>query len=137
MASESPADAERPGIGRLLKRRLPLLIVAAVGLWMMSGGAPKETTLVYRLGDRAERLSSLEVQLRKANGKLVRSTQFRFDAARPAPREQPHALSLEPGDYRLEVALRYAGEDGGGRSDRIERSLSFDGEERTVLNLER
>ncbi len=141
MSNEAPAESssggERPGIGRILRRRLPILLAAGVGVWLLSSQVPKDTTFVYRLGARAEALSTLEVRVSKLpDAELVRSTEFRFDATRPAPAEQAHAVSLVPGDYRLDVQLRYPAAGGETRQDRLERTVTFDGEERITLSLE-
>lgn len=129
----APTESPPPGIRRQLLRRMPLLIAAAVGLWLLSGPRPQETVLVYRLDGRAEALSSLEVQLLELpDAELVRRTEFRFDPSRPAPRELNHPLSLEPGAYRVEARFHYGDAEA---PQRLERSLSFDGEERIVINL--
>ncbi|MFN7131875.1 MAG: hypothetical protein ACK4N5_07325 [Myxococcales bacterium] len=132
MLAADSGRARETRAGAPLLRRLPLLAVAAVGIWLLSSSAPKETTLVYRLGARSAGLERLEVEVQRGAGEVVRRTEFRFSDARPAPVEQPHALSLPKGDYRLRLALRYAG-----RDDALERPLQFEGEERIVLNLER
>jgi hypothetical protein len=113
-----------------LWRYLPLALLAAIAVWYFRT-APKETTLVYDLGDKREELRSLSVEIVSLpERKFIRHTELSYSTRSPAPREQSQSLKLAKGDYSAEIVLEYPN-----RRERLERAFRFDGEARLTLKL--
>ncbi|WNG17482.1 hypothetical protein [Cystobacter fuscus] len=119
-----------------LVRRLPLLVLLALGLWWWKGSDVPERELVWRLeGPGWSDIRSLDVQVKDAEGELLKRVSLTFPSGPPAsltvkaelaagtyeiwvfPRGQhgpslpPRVehLTLGPEDLRVERNLRMAG----------------------------
>ena len=89
-----------------LVRRLPLLLVAIGGIWLFrTRGAERE--LVWSLPKDVPGITQLEVQLRDADGDLVkRETLF----VREGERDKTEKVKLSPGTYEAQVFLMREGQ---------------------------
>lgn len=122
--------AERPGVGRLLLRRAPLLLVLVVLAWLFLGDRPREVTLAYDLPDRPPP-TRVEVVVRAADGSTPAAIAWGSGAGPAADRQEQRAI-LAPGSYRLLATLDYSD---GSRRD-VDRSLEISREDdRIVVHL--
>ena len=68
-----------------LLKRLPLLVLAALGLWLWKSGEVSERELVWRLEGRDwSAIRSLDVQVKDADGELVKREIHTFTGSPPA-----------------------------------------------------
>lgn len=124
-----PVDAEpvkavrRPWFKHPLVRRLPLLLVAAIGIWLWRSEG-SERTLIWQLPrDRAE-LVSFEVQLLDDRGTLVKREGFFFQRG-AAPAEVPQKLKLKSGAYQAQAFFGF----GAGRPTKaVRKNVTVDAE---------
>lgn len=105
-------------------RRLPLLLVAAVGFFFLLPKVPHEVELDYDLGGGAAGLQTLSLEVVDASGTVLRRSVLKGDAARhPVQR-----LRLAKGQYRVDARLEYA--------DRVDRrTVRFGLEDADRLDL--
>jgi hypothetical protein len=88
-----------------LLRRLPLLLLLVLGLWWWKGSGVSERELVWRLeGPGWSDIRALDVQVKDAEGELVKRVTLTF------PNGPPASLSvkaeLAPGTYEVWVFPR-------------------------------
>jgi hypothetical protein len=106
-----PTAPSPAGPRRLLRhplvRRLPLLLVALVGLllWRSQGS---ERQLVYVMAQDRGQIERVEVQLLTEDGALLKREAWFFE--RGAPTELVQTLKLPEGPYRAEVFITLDGE---------------------------
>ncbi|MBS2032534.1 MAG: hypothetical protein JST54_31970 [Deltaproteobacteria bacterium] len=106
-------------------RRLPWVILVAVGLLVLLPKAPHDVELAYHLGRAANGLQETEAEVFDSNKSEVQRSLFRGEQAR-APVQH---LRLPKGSYRVELRLTYP--------DRVERrQRTFEVEEAERIDLE-
>ncbi len=110
-----------------LVRRLPLLVVAAIGLFFLLPQAPREVELDYDFGTYGRGATRVEIEIRDARGVGVRRTERKL--APGTTREVQH-LRLERGAYR--VTLTFTSSAG---SEKAERDFSVRDEEVIEVKL--
>ena len=89
-------------------RRLPIIAVAAIGVWLWQGGA-REREIFWQLpADRAG-IERVKLVLKTADGQLVRSDEQFFEDGRPVPSEIVTQIRVPDGRYRAEVTVRRRG----------------------------
>jgi hypothetical protein len=108
-------------------RRLPLLVVAAIGLFFLLPQAPREVELDYDFGTYGRGATRVEIEIRDARGVGVRRTERKL--APGTTREVQH-LRLERGAYR--VTLTFTSSAG---SEKAERDFSVRDEEVIEVKL--
>lgn len=111
---------------KLLKRVLPLLLVAGAATWFFQD-APQDRILVYDLSGRPG-VTALRVDLRRADGALERHVEYRWSERSPAPSQQRQAVRLGAGSYRAEMVVET-----GPRTETVERTFTLDREEELTL----
>jgi hypothetical protein len=104
--SESGSPARR-ALRHPLIRRLPLLIVGLVGIWFWRTSVGTEHEVIYRLAPGFGATERVEIQLRDADGKLVKREVWFFDD-RPAG-DITQKLQLKSGDYQAQVFVSSRG----------------------------
>ncbi|WP_375764856.1 hypothetical protein NR798_24370 [Archangium gephyra] len=116
-----------------LLRRLPFLLVAALGLWLWKGpDAPAQRELVWRLeGPGWSEIRALDFQVKNAQGELVKRETRSFQAG--APGELSLTTDLPSGTYEVWVFAR--GESGPSRPPRVERLTLGDEDVRVERGL--
>lgn len=111
-------------------RLLPLVAIAAVGLWFLSK-APARAELELVLDDRAQGLQSLEVAIALLPDELlVRRVEFFFSESHPAPPVVVVRTRLQEGRrYRVALGLSGAGEGGSaGPTLELVREMTYEGQ---------
>jgi hypothetical protein len=91
----------------MLLRRLPILLVAAVGVWMWKGGGgyfPSPREILWELGPNRAGIREVEIQLADEKGALVKRDQFFFHEAPPA--EVAEKVRLSEGSYPARVFIK-------------------------------
>lgn len=83
-------------------RRLPLLLVAAVGLVFLLPRVPKDVEVDYDLGRAQRGLAQVDVEVLDAAGRPMHRTVFN----QPEKHVVQH-LKLPKGEYRAELELKY------------------------------
>jgi hypothetical protein len=107
-------------------RRLPLIAVAAVGIWMWQGG-PKDREFYWQLpADRAA-IEQVKIQLRDESGTVLKGDELYYDH-RGAPPEVRTQARLPDGTYQAQVTLRRRG----GAEESIQRPVDVRGEVTSV-----
>ena len=89
-------------------RRLPLLVVALIGIFFFLPQIPHDVEVDYDLGRAAKGLQTLDIEILAPDGSRLHRSVFNV----PEKHAVQH-LRLKKGDYRAELELRYA--------DRLER----------------
>jgi len=84
-------------------RRLPLLIVAGIGIAFFLPRMPHEVELEYHLGSAAAGLQTLDIEVLDAEGREVHRTVVHGERAQHPVQH----LKLPNGDYRVELKLEY------------------------------
>lgn len=110
-----------------LVRRLPLLLVGLVGIWLWRTSG-NERQIIWQLGPGHSTVREIEFQLRDDDGKLVaRETRFFTEGA---PAEVSQDVSLPEGTYAAEVFVKRVGNV---RSEPVRTTVELEGE----LSVER
>ncbi len=90
-----------------LMKRLPLLLLVALGLWLWKGSDVPERELVWRLdGPGWSDIRALEFQVKAEDGELLKREEHRFQGSAPGSITQK--MALPSGSYRG-VGLRPGG----------------------------
>ncbi|HEX5751722.1 MAG TPA: hypothetical protein VFZ09_36220 [Archangium sp.] len=115
-----------------LLRRLPLLLLVALGLWLWKGADTPERELAWRLeGPGWSEIRALDFQVKNADGELVKRETRSFQSGPPG------LVTLEArlpaGTYEVWVFAR--GESGPSRPPLVERLTLGDEEERAERTL--
>jgi hypothetical protein len=99
----------RPGWrNRPLMKRLPLLVMAAVGVWIWQATATPERELVWRLdGSGWSAVRGLDFQVTGEDGKILKREE-RFFSTAPPP-EVTLKVALPEGSYRTLIFVKEAG----------------------------
>lgn len=121
MAEDVAPPERRPWFKHPLVRRLPLLLVAAVGIWLFQSRG-SERTLIWQLPRDRAQITQLEVQLWDAEGTLLKRETFFFESGAPA--EVPQKVTLPEGTYQAQIFIGRSGAPTRG----IERALKVDAE---------
>ncbi|MFY0522779.1 hypothetical protein ACN28I_06125 [Archangium gephyra] len=103
-----------------LLKRLPLLLLVGLGLWLWKGSNPSvaEREVVWRLeGPGWSEIRALEFQVKTADGELVKRETRSFQAG--PPDRLSMMTELPSGTYEVWVFAR--GESGPSRPPRVER----------------
>lgn len=125
------APAPRSWRDRFWLRRLPILGVLAIGIWLLGREAPHEFDVVYDLAGRVEGLTALEVEIGPPGDAPLRRARFERPAGAGFATSLSHVVRLAPGDYRACLKFVYAD-----RSEVLERPLTVDRwTERVVVHL--
>ncbi|HZH02289.1 MAG TPA: hypothetical protein VEY30_00815 [Myxococcaceae bacterium] len=116
-----------------LLRRLPLLVVAGVGVWLLrSGPGARPRELVWRLPRDAQALRSVDIQILDPAGALLKREVFSFQ--QPPAVDLRQTVNLPEGRYTARVFVE-AGP-GESRTRHAERPLELRGDVTpTVLDL--
>jgi hypothetical protein len=113
-------------------KRLPLLLLVAMGLWLWKGSDVPDRTLVWRLeGQGWSDIRTLEFQVKAEDGELLKREEHRFRASPPVTITQE--LSLPSGRYEVWVFAR--GAEGPSRPPRVERVTLGDEDVRVERGL--
>lgn len=115
-----------------LLRRLPILLLVGLGLWLWQGTDVPERELVWRLeGAGWSDIRAIDFQVKNAGGELVKRETRSFQTG------PPDALSLKTelpsGTYEVWVFAR--GESGPSRPPRVERLTLGDEDVRVEREL--
>jgi hypothetical protein len=111
-----------------LLRRLPLLLLVVLGLWLWKGSEATERELVWRLeGPGWSGIRGVEFQVKAEDGELLKREEHRFQAGAPGSITQK--ISLISGTYDVWVFAR--GAEGPARPLRVVR-LTLGDEDRRV-----
>ena len=115
-----------------LLKRLPFLLLVALGLWLWKGARAPERELVWRLeGPGWGDIRALDFQVKGEDGELVKRE------TRTYPQGPPGAVSLQvalpPGAYEVWVFAR--AERGASRPPRVERLTLGEEEARVERTL--
>lgn len=104
MADDSGTAPETPlrrAMRHPLVRRLPLLIVGILGIWMWRSSVGSEREVIYRLAPGFGEADRVEIQLRDDEGNLVKREVWFFDD-QPAG-DLTQKLQLRSGEYQAQV----------------------------------
>jgi hypothetical protein len=116
-----------------LMRRLPFLLLVALGLWLWKGADAPERELVWRLeGSGWSEIRALDFQVKNADGELVKRETRSFQAGPPGALSLTTALPS--GTYEVWVFAR--GESGPSRPPRVERLTLGDEDVRVERGLQ-
>jgi hypothetical protein len=111
-----------------LMKRLPLLVLAALGLWLWQTTGTPERELVWRLdGSAWSSVRGLDFQVMDAEGKILKREERFFTGAPPF--EVTLKVALPEGTYRTLIFVK---EEGRPTRPPLEESLTI-GEEQYVL----
>lgn len=111
-----------------LARRLPILVVAAVGIWLWRAGNA-EREIYWRLPPDRASISQLEIQLRSEDGTLVKREAF--SGARLSQSDEiTQKISAPDGTYDAIIVI-----DREGGEQRIERRQIEVLEQGTVVRI--
>lgn len=114
-----------------LRRRLPLLAVVALGLFLWNSDLfVQRRVLVWRLPEPTERIARVEIQLYAEDGELVKREELSLPGGAPAEIQQE--LALKRGRYMGRVFLK----DTAGQERQRTRSLEIGSGERYEIVLE-
>jgi hypothetical protein len=86
---------------------LPLVVVAAAGVWLWRGGAglfPTQRQLIWNLGEDRAEIRELDIQLSDPKGALVKREQLFFHG--PPAVQVVQSIALSAGDYPARVFVR-------------------------------
>jgi hypothetical protein len=109
-------------------KRLPLLVLAALGVWLWQTMSTPERELVWQLnGSGWSAVRALDFQVTDASGKILKREERFFSAAPPA--EVTLKVELPEGSYR---ALIFVKEEGRPSRPPLVEPLTI-GEDRYVL----
>lgn len=114
-----------------LRKRLPLLLLLAAGVWLWRGGGgifPAGRELVWQLPDDR---SIREVELQLWAGEQLLKRESRFFPSGPAL-EMVQKLSLREGDYQARV---FIGREGAAASQVISRAVRVGDSEQVIIGL--
>ena len=115
-----------------LLRRLPFLLLVALGLWLWKGADAPERELVWRLeGPGWSEIRALDFQVKNADGALVKRETHSFQAGPPGSLRMK--TELPSGTYEVWVFAR--GESGPSRPPRVERLTLGDEDVRVERGL--
>ena len=110
-----------------MRRRLALLPLLLLGLWLLLGGPARERALTLHLGRAASQVRELDLHFQRGEDH-VRHLSLQFPAG--APTQVERSLHLREGDHTVAARVRYAD----GREARFSLPLEA---EQTRLELER
>jgi hypothetical protein len=115
-----------------LARRLPLLVLVLGGAWWFKSTSVPERELVWRLeGAGWSAIRSVDVQVRDAQGELLKRETHSFTSAPPP--ELSVKADLASGDYEVWVFAR--GASGPSLPPRVDRLVLGDEDVRVVHDL--
>jgi hypothetical protein len=89
-----------------MMRRLPLLLIALVGVWLWQAGA-RERQIIWRLPFERVDVEQVEIQLRTEDGELI---ERRINYA-PVPAELTQKVSLAEGRYLAQLFIQRRGKE--------------------------
>ncbi|HEX8435282.1 hypothetical protein [Archangium sp.] len=116
-----------------LLRRLPVLLLVALGLWLWKGSDVPERELVWRLdGPGWSDIRVLEFQVKAEDGELLKREEHRLREAAP-PSSITQEMALPSGRYEVWVFAR--GAEGPSRPPRVERLTLGDEDVRVERGL--
>lgn len=101
------AQTDSP-VGRAVRhpmlRRLPLLLIAVIGVWLWQQG-PSDRQIIWRLPFDRVNVEELEIQLRDEEGDLIE----RIIRYAPVPGEITQEVSVGPGTYQGQLFIKRRG----------------------------
>lgn len=103
------AEGARPGWrSHPLLKRLPLLVLAALGIWLWQGTSTPERELVWQLeGSGWSAVRALDFQVTDTEGKILKREERYFAAAPPS--EVTLKVSLPEGSYQTLIFVKEEG----------------------------
>ena len=104
MADESPL---RRAFRHPLLRRLPLLLVAVIGIWLWKTSVGSERELIWQVPASVGAVERVEIQLRDPEGELVKREAWFLEGKRPG--ELTQKLKLPSGEYQAQIFVTRAG----------------------------
>jgi hypothetical protein len=90
-----------------LLRRLPLLIVAVIGIWLWQTSVGSERQLIWQIPASIGAVEQVEIQLRDEGGELVKREAWFFESRRPG--ELTQEVKLRSGQYLAQIFLTREG----------------------------
>ena len=110
---DAPAQGEsdtpvRRAFRNPLMRRLPLLIVAAIGIWLWQTSVGSERQVIWQIPASVGAVERVEIQLRDQGGELVKREAWFFEDKRPG--ELTQQLKLRAGEYQAQIFITRGGQ---------------------------
>lgn len=92
-----------------LTKRLPLLVMAGLGVWLWQVTGPPERELVWRLdGSSWTAVRAMDFQVTAPDGKILKRVERFFDDKGPPP-EVTLKVDLPEGSYRVLIFVKEEG----------------------------
>ncbi|MFL5318223.1 MAG: hypothetical protein ACJ790_01105 [Myxococcaceae bacterium] len=132
MTEEVPARKR----GQLWKR-LPLVIIVALGIWLWRGGGglvAADHELVFQMPEDRGQVRRFEYQLYDPEGTLLKREEFELPSGAESELRSPNKLPLKDGPYTVKV-FRWV--EGGAASIGSNQSVDVDREEQVVIAVPR
>lgn len=107
MEPSSPPEEKRSILRHPALRRLPIIAVAAMGIWLWQGGA-KEREIYWLLPSDRSGIERVKIELRDEKGKLLRGDEH-FYEGRQVPSEIVTQARLPDGTYQAQIRVRRKG----------------------------
>ncbi|MGA9523924.1 MAG: hypothetical protein WBV82_20855 [Myxococcaceae bacterium] len=103
--SESPV---RRAFRNPLMRRLPLLIIAVIGIWLWQTSFGSERQVIWQIPASIGAVERVEIQLHDQDGELVKREAWYFEDKRPG--ELTQQLKLRSGEYQAQIFVTRDGQ---------------------------
>ena len=116
----------RGSMAAILSRRLPILVLVALALWLFRGSGPHEVALTWVLPADPP-TTQARVALVDDDGTVATSLAW-GTAHSPAAARQVHRANLAPGAYRIQALLLRAD----GSTADVQRELVIDPEDDAI-----
>ncbi len=104
-----------------LLRRLPLLIVAVIGIWLWKAHVGSERQVIWQLPASVGAVERVEIQLRDQGGDLVKREAWFLENQRPG--ELTQNVKLPSGEYQAQIFVTREG-----KTRTVQMPVSIDGD---------